>query len=598
MSALFFCLAILPFLVKGQPYVPGHPGGAWTSEEVDIVRRKVLELLNQKNYNWKHPKGVFVQEGTFSEWQAGKSRRPMTSRLVRLAFHDCLKNIDENGQKVGGCDGCLNWEGMGTEYDEGWLPPIDVNSYPIKYRTDNNGLSQTVRALEMIYTNRSWPSTAPSLPESLKHSGKSRADLWQFAANVALEIEIERANFGCDFDFNRKQQTRLLEGESECFLKLHKPITFQTGRVDCVPDPELKVTEFDYEGTRQESHSNPWGTGDQVLRDLKEDFNLTARESIALMATHSIAPQDHNKKMVTKYRWIGAPYLSNMYYKYLAKSAVYERGDGLGFDPSYAFHSVGNKYGGPVAGSEWRFHCHGIWNTSEHNGGPCHFRPTKGWCKELNDNQEYRWSDCFKGFNDNGKVIVSNATHCNGTWFDQNRKQHGGEKHAAHDNRCNHEWTFAFNYEYSFMYNITVDSENRARGCANLDIPLEELLAKPMTEQVVHCDKNEYSPEGEATSAIIQDFADHHDSWAVHFLQGWHKMQANGYQADQLTDGPQYSWLGYSFLNPEDYDKLEFPLVFTNNSLADPTLETDSMITFREFCTDAGPGSCPPDLFV
>ena len=37
---------------------------------------------------------------------------------------------------------------------------------------------------------------------------------------------------------------------------------------------------------------------------------------------------------------------------------------------------------------------------------------------------------------------------------------------------------------YSFMYNITVDSENRARGCANLDIPLEELLAKPMTEQV------------------------------------------------------------------------------------------------------------------
>ena len=34
------------------------------------------------------------------------------------------------------------------------------------------------------------------------------------------------------------------------------------------------------------------------------------------------------------------------------------------------------------------------------------------------------------------------------------------------------------------MYNITVDGENRARGCANLDIPLEELLAKPMTEQV------------------------------------------------------------------------------------------------------------------
>ena len=45
--------------------------------------------------------------------------------------------------------------------------------------------------------------------------------------------------------------------------------------------------------------------------DCKEDTNISL--------------QDHNKKMVTKYRWIGAPYLSNMYYKYLAKSPVYDR---------------------------------------------------------------------------------------------------------------------------------------------------------------------------------------------------------------------------------------------------------------------------------
>ena len=92
------------------------------------------------------------------------------------------------------------------------------------------------------------------------------------------------------------------------------------------------------------------------------------------------------------------------------------------------------------------------------------------------------------------------------------------------------------------MYNITVDEENRARGCNNLDIPLEELLAKPMTDQalgfhgddddgsgddddadhddndadgnndrgdmffsqVVNCGHNLYSPEGETTSGIIQ----------------------------------------------------------------------------------------------
>ena len=40
----------------------------WLSLQMK-ARFKVLELLNQKNYNWKHPKGVFIEEGTFSEWQ-------------------------------------------------------------------------------------------------------------------------------------------------------------------------------------------------------------------------------------------------------------------------------------------------------------------------------------------------------------------------------------------------------------------------------------------------------------------------------------------------------------------------------------------------
>ena len=70
-----------------------------------------------------------------------------------------------------------------------------------------------------------------------------------------------------------------------------------------------QVTDFDYEATREESQSNPWGSGDQVcdssfcafhptfihqvLRDLATDFNLTAREAIALMGTHAVAPQVH-----------------------------------------------------------------------------------------------------------------------------------------------------------------------------------------------------------------------------------------------------------------------------------------------------------------
>ena len=58
----------------------------------------------------------------------------------------------------------------------------------------------------LIYTEPSWPSNVRALNLSLKDSGKSRADLWQFAGIVGLEVEIERANFGCDYDFNTGNQ--------------------------------------------------------------------------------------------------------------------------------------------------------------------------------------------------------------------------------------------------------------------------------------------------------------------------------------------------------------------------------------------------------
>ena len=63
---------------------------------------------------------------------------------------------------------------------------------------------------------------------SLKNSGKSRADLWQFAGNVALEFAINVTNSNCDDfdnDFNNlERQLRAIEGniltpqiyETEC----------------------------------------------------------------------------------------------------------------------------------------------------------------------------------------------------------------------------------------------------------------------------------------------------------------------------------------------------------------------------------------------
>ena len=85
-----------------------------------------------------------------------------------FSFHDCIRYTDGSG----GCDGCLNWEGVGTRFS------VDNLKYKFKEddmtETNNNGLEYTVAVLEELYTNRAFPSGAPKLSESLKSSGKSR----------------------------------------------------------------------------------------------------------------------------------------------------------------------------------------------------------------------------------------------------------------------------------------------------------------------------------------------------------------------------------------------------------------------------------------
>ena len=68
---------------------------------------------------------------------------------------------------------------------------------PRSTKTTNNKLQLTARSLELIYTVTDWPPGAPVLSVSLKESGKSRADLWQFAGNVGLENAIGKTNDNC-----------------------------------------------------------------------------------------------------------------------------------------------------------------------------------------------------------------------------------------------------------------------------------------------------------------------------------------------------------------------------------------------------------------
>ena len=425
LSTILIFTSILVIGVSCEPYVPGTPGGPWTDSEALIVRQKVSKMLNQTKFASKLPPDFLetAYHGCTHEkcepttsWSnymflSRVSRRPNWAKLLRLAFHDCVSNLDENGNHFGGCDGCLNWEGMGFVMKEA-LGKKKPFKYPIPTHGDNNALQYTVKILELIYTNKSWPDNAPSLPISLKDSGKSRADLWQFAANVALEEEIERANYACDYH-PAHQQSTVLEGRENCLIKLHKPIPWQYGRADCVPDESKKLTDLPYESTDRETGYNAHGSGQKILETLKEDFGFTAEEGISLMAAHATNRQARNKMQSTKYRWIGH-YLGNMYYKMLASAPLYEAeelesylGAQLKQSNLKVFILRGDKDGNPINGTRWTPHFHKLWKRNELNpdGGPIHFRPTAVGC----GNNEHTYApnyQCIEGFDESGALKV------------------------------------------------------------------------------------------------------------------------------------------------------------------------------------------------
>ena len=120
---------------------------------------------------------------------------PTASKLLRLGFHSCLKYSDGTG----GCNGCLSNKNIGLDKRHNCtIHGGGVNNSPNINQTDNAGLELTADILEEIFVNKDFPHNAQTLPVSLAESGKSRADLWNFAAVVGVEWGLERNNYACD----------------------------------------------------------------------------------------------------------------------------------------------------------------------------------------------------------------------------------------------------------------------------------------------------------------------------------------------------------------------------------------------------------------
>ena len=104
------------------------------------------------------------QDCAWGKRDISKNQMPNTAKLLRLAFHDCAPYLAEDGSTYGGidgggpiekkdlnycmlctgCDGCINWKGMGFGYSgfPGGPDRLVKDYYPEDKLTfgNNNGL--------------------------------------------------------------------------------------------------------------------------------------------------------------------------------------------------------------------------------------------------------------------------------------------------------------------------------------------------------------------------------------------------------------------------------------------------------------------------
>merc|ERR1711915_237520 len=213
--------------------------------------------------------------------------------------------------------------------------------------------------------------------------------------------------------------------------------------------------------------------------------------------------------------------------------------------------------------------------------GPCFFRATK-WVYKDNpawvQNGTKQVVPCGAGFDHQGNTFVLDKFWCKNAKFTKNGVQIGmhGFPPFLDQKKTTFNSEFALPYEIGVYLDFELRGPGlRPYGCPEIgmptvDLPYYEALftrnSKPLT-----CKKTSYAPEGEAMSAIVEDFADNHDVWAEDFLDAWQIMQHNSDSKLEVAD--QASWLGYHSLTKAnvdvgDYEKYitrNVPLVFTSH---------------------------------
>jgi len=488
-------------------YVAGEPGCPWSEEDMLKVRAKIHAVIG-------HGEDVYKELDNKKRIKKFNTVSPNAAKLLRLGFHDCLKYIDGTG----GCDGCLEWEGVGFQYkkEDLFIGKFKANTVGDGH---NNGLGPTVEVLEAIYTDPDFPSRTPHLKKSLRETGKSRADLWAFAALVAVEYSADLNNRVCDDgkDFQQipYRQCHPRDGEEDCKVELPRPFVFKTGRKDCADA---------YRALKQEIHPDPQANGPSTVTYFKNNFMFNGRETVAILGGHTLGKY-HVLLSLFRYTWkTGSELLfNNGYYRNLALERDW-------FYPSNARNGckrVGNHKGErPIA--RWVPHVRGDTET----GGPVQWLQEKLVCPTYNKNALAAVEKCKSGTEvwkfvsglDEAALsceiglymhfdVDSNGipTKCSGL-ENFNLKNWGRDEDGKLAN-----------------YRLTWSRINGTK--AQPDCPLQN-FKDPSDDKPLH--------------EIVQDFADSSASWLAVFVPTLEKMLENGYTPEELTEAPAGGMAGFS----------------------------------------------------
>eukprot|EP00927_Polykrikos_kofoidii_P039904 TRINITY_DN3419_c0_g1_i1.p1 TRINITY_DN3419_c0_g1~~TRINITY_DN3419_c0_g1_i1.p1 ORF type:complete len:567 (-),score=86.90 TRINITY_DN3419_c0_g1_i1:29-1729(-) len=450
---------------------------------------------------------------------------PDAPKYLRLGFHDCVKYADGSG----GCDGCMNFDGMFTKYN-----PSSSNPLPDGVGDgDNNNMALSADLLERIYVDPSFPPGHPTREISLSQGGQSRADLWALATLAAAKFGMDANNKVCD-----GSETNVAEAIGRpdlCLIAPNRSLRFFSGRLDCpatnkpdVNDDSKFYRRRTYESLLKENLPNANADGKTVHQYFEAVFGFSVRETVAIMGAHSYG-KFHADTSLFKYDWTRGTknLLNNEYYRIISLKKHLNKQTNPFWQTVGGPGRTTTNWTGALADTRWKVRA---WRFNA-KGGP------------------FQWSHQYK------RCPFCKWSKKKNTWKVKEPSNGGGD--AFRSVHCCEECTKQpddDSIDPTCFDWISQDEEALASDAGlYLDFSFDETTGRPLgcnfkaggsfSSTVPDCPLQDLlSNDGKKMYEIVDEYAEDQNIWANDFIAALEKMLANGNADGNLREEYTFSW--------------------------------------------------------